>query len=271
MSSAPHVRTRRSRRSRCRATRSTATTRRALVRRSSTSCGRSRPPASCRCGRAARCSPPTSVPPRLRRRRLVAAGRRSGGPRPPAGGARHLGADPRLPRPHDRGGADRARRHRCRARACSTDAAAPELEPDEARWGNLRTVATALSDRDAGLFTEALAIANWHASHTHCPRSGAPTVVEQGGWVRRCPDDGVRDLPAHRSRRHRRRRRRRRPPAARLERHVGEQPLLAARRLRRAGGVARGRRRARDLRGVGRARRRRRATSARSRGRSRRR
>lgn len=76
-----------------------------------------------------------------------------------------------------------------------TDAAAGELEPDEGRWGNLRTVATALSDRDAGLFTEALAIANWHASHTHCPRCGTPTVVEQAGWVRRCFEDGSEVFP----------------------------------------------------------------------------
>ncbi|MFF1574521.1 NAD(+) diphosphatase [Leifsonia sp. NPDC058292] len=76
-----------------------------------------------------------------------------------------------------------------------TDAAAAELEPDEARWGNLRTVATALSDRDAGLFTEALAIANWHASHTHCPRCGTPTVVEEAGWVRRCFEDGSQIFP----------------------------------------------------------------------------
>ncbi|GIT79527.1 hypothetical protein LLS1_11960 [Leifsonia sp. LS1] len=76
-----------------------------------------------------------------------------------------------------------------------TDAAAQELEPDESRWANLRTVATALSDRDAGLFTEALAIANWHASHTHCPRCGTPTVVEQAGWVRRCFEDGSEVFP----------------------------------------------------------------------------
>jgi len=76
-----------------------------------------------------------------------------------------------------------------------TDAAAAELEPDESRWGNLRTVATALSDRDAGLFTEALAIANWHASHTHCPRCGSPTVVEEGGWVRRCLEDDSQIFP----------------------------------------------------------------------------
>ncbi|MFK3671127.1 NAD(+) diphosphatase [Leifsonia aquatica] len=76
-----------------------------------------------------------------------------------------------------------------------TDAAAQELEPDKARWGNLRTVATALSDRDAGLFTEALAIANWHASHTHCPRCGTPTVVQQAGWVRHCFEDGSEVFP----------------------------------------------------------------------------
>jgi NAD+ diphosphatase len=67
-----------------------------------------------------------------------------------------------------------------------TDAAAGELEPNEALWANLRTAATGLDERDAGLFTEALAIANWHASHTHCPRCGTPTVVQRGGWVRRC-------------------------------------------------------------------------------------
>ncbi|WP_431280211.1 NAD(+) diphosphatase [Leifsonia poae] len=76
-----------------------------------------------------------------------------------------------------------------------TDAAATELEPDEARWGNLRTVATALSDRDAGLFTEALAIANWHATHTNCPRCGTPTVVEEAGWVRKCFEDGSQIFP----------------------------------------------------------------------------
>jgi NAD+ diphosphatase len=76
-----------------------------------------------------------------------------------------------------------------------TDAAATELEPDEARWANLRTVGTVMSDRDAGLFTEALGIANWHASHTHCPRCGTPTVVEKGGWVRRCFEDQTEIFP----------------------------------------------------------------------------
>jgi NAD+ diphosphatase len=76
-----------------------------------------------------------------------------------------------------------------------TDAAAAELEPDTSRWVNLRVAAQSLSDLDAGLFTEALAITNWHASHTHCPRCGNPTIVEQGGWVRRCISDGTEIFP----------------------------------------------------------------------------
>ncbi|PJJ62284.1 NAD(+) diphosphatase [Compostimonas suwonensis] len=75
------------------------------------------------------------------------------------------------------------------------DAAASALESDESRWVNLRLVATELSDRDAGLFTEALAILNWHASHGFSPRNGSPTVVEMGGWVRRSPVDNSEVFP----------------------------------------------------------------------------
>ncbi|MEJ1230868.1 MAG: NAD(+) diphosphatase [Galbitalea sp.] len=57
----------------------------------------------------------------------------------------------------------------------------------EAHWANLRTVGTRLSDRDAGLLTEALGILNWHLSHGFSPRTGVPTVPEKGGWVRRDP------------------------------------------------------------------------------------
>ena len=76
-----------------------------------------------------------------------------------------------------------------------SDEAARALEPDESRWVNLRNVASSLSDRDAGAFTEALGIMNWHRSHTHCPRCGAATVVEMGGWVRRCPVQDIEIFP----------------------------------------------------------------------------
>ncbi len=75
------------------------------------------------------------------------------------------------------------------------DDAAARLEPNEERWVGLRMVATVLNDRDAGLFTEALGVLNWHASHAHCPRCGAATTVEEAGWVRRCPVDNSQVFP----------------------------------------------------------------------------
>ncbi len=54
-------------------------------------------------------------------------------------------------------------------------------------WMGLREIAIRLDDRDSGLFTEAQALANWHRSHRYCPRCGTATVVDKGGWVRRCP------------------------------------------------------------------------------------
>ncbi|MGH3164629.1 MAG: NAD(+) diphosphatase [Trebonia sp.] len=55
----------------------------------------------------------------------------------------------------------------------------------------LRQVGALLSDRDAGLFTHAVALANWHDSHTHCPRCGTPTVPAPAGHLTTCPNDGT--------------------------------------------------------------------------------
>jgi len=65
----------------------------------------------------------------------------------------------------------------------------------EAEWGNLRRVGPQLSDRDAGLFVEALGILNWHHSHQFSPRSGAATVSAKGGWVRVDPATGAEVFP----------------------------------------------------------------------------
>ncbi len=73
--------------------------------------------------------------------------------------------------------------------------AADLVESDPQKWHNLRKSGAGLSDRDAGLFTQALALANWHETHKHCPRCGTPTVVEQGGWVRRCFKDDQETYP----------------------------------------------------------------------------
>jgi NAD+ diphosphatase len=58
---------------------------------------------------------------------------------------------------------------------------------DRLEWSNLRLVGTRLSDRDAGLLTEALGILNWHATHAFSPITGGATISEKGGWVRRDP------------------------------------------------------------------------------------
>jgi NAD+ diphosphatase len=65
----------------------------------------------------------------------------------------------------------------------------------ESEWGNLRQLGNRLSDRDAGLFAEALAIINWHDAHQFSPHSGAQTVSTKGGWVRVDPTSGAELFP----------------------------------------------------------------------------
>jgi NAD+ diphosphatase len=65
----------------------------------------------------------------------------------------------------------------------------------ESDWANLRQIGARLSDRDAGILTEALGIINWHDSHRFSPRTGEPTVSEKGGWVRRDPVSGLEIFP----------------------------------------------------------------------------
>ena len=72
---------------------------------------------------------------------------------------------------------------------------AKQIEPDLSKWVGLRSLGADLSDRDAGLFTQALALYNWHEINQHCPKCGTPTVVEQGGWARRCFKDNNEIFP----------------------------------------------------------------------------
>lgn len=66
---------------------------------------------------------------------------------------------------------------------------------DGTSWLSLRQVGADVDDTDAGLLTTATALGEWHHRHGHCPRCGAPTEVVQGGWVRRCPQDGSEHYP----------------------------------------------------------------------------
>jgi len=67
--------------------------------------------------------------------------------------------------------------------------------PPGARPASLREAGPLLSDRDAGLMTHAVALANWHAVHGHCPRCGAVTEPVQSGSARRCVADGSEHFP----------------------------------------------------------------------------
>lgn len=67
-----------------------------------------------------------------------------------------------------------------------SDNAAKQIEPDETKWHELRKSGAGLHPRDAAVFTQALAIHNWHETHQHCPNCGAITVMQQGGWSRLC-------------------------------------------------------------------------------------
>jgi NAD+ diphosphatase len=69
--------------------------------------------------------------------------------------------------------------------AVTGEAPEPAGEP-----AHLWQIGDALSDFDAGLFTEALALIKWHRDHLYSPQSGEKTEVFDGGWVRRDPDGG---------------------------------------------------------------------------------
>jgi NAD+ diphosphatase len=60
---------------------------------------------------------------------------------------------------------------------------------------SLRVAGPLLSDRDAGLITHAVALANWHAVFAHCPRCGHATEPISSGHARRCVFDGSDHFP----------------------------------------------------------------------------
>jgi NAD+ diphosphatase len=77
----------------------------------------------------------------------------------------------------------------------SAPLAAPGSFGDGVRAAALREVGALLSDRDAGLLTHAVALANWHDTHVCCPLDGTPTVPEAAGHSTRCPKDGSEHFP----------------------------------------------------------------------------
>ncbi|WP_304451738.1 NAD(+) diphosphatase [Nocardiopsis sp. YSL2] len=74
--------------------------------------------------------------------------------------------------------------------------AATELVPGaDAAPASLREVGAVLDDRDTGLLTRAIALANWNATHGFCPRCGARTTMAAAGHVRVCEEEGTEQYP----------------------------------------------------------------------------
>jgi NAD+ diphosphatase len=67
--------------------------------------------------------------------------------------------------------------------------------PSGAEWAGLRDVGLRLPEDERGILAEFLALANWHRTHTRCPRCGAPTEIAGLGWWRTCPQDGSEHYP----------------------------------------------------------------------------
>jgi NAD+ diphosphatase len=79
--------------------------------------------------------------------------------------------------------------------AVLSEPGAMQLEPDTDAWHGLRKTGAGLGARDAGLYAEALALANWHDTHLHCPRCGSATQISEAGWRRDCQKDGHQIFP----------------------------------------------------------------------------
>lgn len=67
--------------------------------------------------------------------------------------------------------------------------------PEGLHLATLREFGVALGDRDAGLATHAVAMANWHRVYRHCPRCAGRLRSEQAGHVRRCEGCGRQQFP----------------------------------------------------------------------------
>lgn len=55
---------------------------------------------------------------------------------------------------------------------------------------DLRRIGPLMEAREAGLLAYARAMTYWHRTHRFCGRCGSPTIVADGGWLRRCAGDG---------------------------------------------------------------------------------
>ncbi|NBW73430.1 MAG: NAD(+) diphosphatase [Microbacteriaceae bacterium] len=67
-----------------------------------------------------------------------------------------------------------------------SDNAASAIEANPDAWKELRRTGAGLDPDHATIFTQGLAIHNWHETHQFCPACGEITIMRQGGWSRFC-------------------------------------------------------------------------------------
>ncbi|MEY4443945.1 MAG: hypothetical protein RL301_24 [Actinomycetota bacterium] len=60
---------------------------------------------------------------------------------------------------------------------------------------SLKQIHPNLSEFEITIAMQALALINWHESHTNCARCGNPTKVVAHGWIRECEIDGSQHFP----------------------------------------------------------------------------
>jgi NADH pyrophosphatase NudC (nudix superfamily) len=71
----------------------------------------------------------------------------------------------------------------------------PDGAAEQVRAAPLREAGPLLSDRDAGLMTHAVALANFHDTHHFCPNCGEPSEPVSSGHARRCTVEGTDEFP----------------------------------------------------------------------------
>ena len=106
-------------------------------------------------------------------------------------GVVYFGVKGVLPVPDGAAGPDGAR---ATSRSPSSSVAATGAA-GAVRAAPLREVGPLLSDRDAGLMTHSVALANFHDTHHFCPNCGEPSVSVSSGHARRCSVEGTDEFP----------------------------------------------------------------------------
>ena len=77
--------------------------------------------------------------------------------------------------------------------AWNSDRAQAEDAP--AGYATLREIGGDLNEMQMEIALHTVALSNWHKSHPHCARCGAPTSVAMGGSVRKCDADKSEHYP----------------------------------------------------------------------------